>query len=289
MPYPIKLELDAMGYPAYYKVGQLQTQVLAGDMCHFMYTNPNSYYFGQAPLQAAGKAIDVDNAAQAWQKISMQNRGTPDFMISFNSEEMTQEQYEQATARIKEKTGPGSAREPLVTSKATVQQLSLSPVEMDFMETRRFSREEACSVYGVPSALIAEMGKVNLANAETARKLFWLDTVIPLLDELVANLNRTLAKEHGDNVRITYDTTNVAALQVNYAERMLNAKALWSMGVPFNDINQRLKLGFDDIENGDIGYIPSGVIPSSFDVEEEVPEEVKNEVRARILKNANNG
>ncbi len=43
------------------------------------------------------------------------------------------------------------------------------------------------------------------------------------------------------------------------------ATKLWSMGVPFNEINQRLELGFDDIEGGDTGYLGSGLLPSNFD------------------------
>jgi SPP1 gp7 family putative phage head morphogenesis protein len=34
------------------------------------------------------------------------------------------------------------------------------------------------------------------------------------------------------------------------------------MGVPFNMINQKLELGFDDIEGGDSGYLPAGLMPS---------------------------
>ncbi len=272
MPYPVTVDVADDGMVNFYKIGSNNERVDADDMCHFMYTNPDNMYFGQAPLQAAGKAVDVDNAAQSWQKISMQNRGVPDYMISFDSE-MTPDQYAQASSIIKDKTGPGSAREPLVVSKAKVQQLSMSPVEMDFMETRRFSREEACSVYGVPSALIAEMGNVNLANAESARKLFWLDTVIPLMDELRESLNRCLAFEYGPTIRIVYDTTNVAALQVNFNEKLTGAKILWSMGVPLNMVNQRLELGLDDVDGGNIGYIPTGVIPSTFDFDGDEEEE----------------
>ena len=257
------------------------------DMCQFKYTNPDSFYFGQSPLQAAGKAVDVDNAGQEWQKVSMQNRGVPDYAISFDSD-LTPDQYKQASDVIKEKTGTGSAREPLVLSKSKVQQLSLSPVEMDFMDTRRFSREEVCSVYGVPSALIAEMNEANLSNAETARKVFWLDTIIPLMDELRDSLNRCLVPDYAnDNVtiRIVYDTANVAALQVNMQEKIDNAKNLWAMGVPFNTLNSRLELGFDDVDGGDVGYISSSAIPTNFDFEsEDETEETKSAVYAELLK-----
>lgn len=272
-----------------YLVGCLQKEVISEDMCHFMYTNPDSFICGQSPLQAAGKAVDVDNSAQSWQKISMQNRGVPDMHVSFDAD-LTEQQHAQASEYVEDHmTGSGNARKPLVTSKATVKQMSMSPVEMDFMETRRFSREEACSVYGVPSALIAEMGAVNLANAETARKLFWIDTVVPLMDEIVDAMNQCLASEYGADVRITYDTSNVAALQESYTEKLDNAAKLWAMGYPMNVINQRLELGMEDIKGGDIGYIPTGVIPASYDFSTTPDDEIKKDVLERIVKAAKNG
>ena len=37
------------------------------------------------------------------------------------------------------------------------------------------------------------------------------------------------------------------------------------MGVPFNEINRTLELGFDDIEGGDVGYLPGGILPTDID------------------------
>ena len=286
MPY-VSVTTNGDGTIREYKNTATNKVYPADDMCQFKYTNPDSFYFGQSPLQAAGKAVDVDNAGQEWQKVSMQNRGVPDYAISFESD-LTPDQYKQANEHIKDKTGTGSAREPLVLSKAKVQQLSLNPVEMDFMNTRRFSREEVCSVYGVPSALIAEMNEANLSNAETARKVFWLDTIIPLMDELRDSLNRCLVPDYaanGETIRIVYDTANIAALQTNLTEKITNANKLWAMGVPFNTLNNRLELGFDDVDGGDVGYITSSAIPTNFDFEsEDKTEETKSAVYAELLK-----
>ncbi|CAN8139690.1 hypothetical protein THIOSC15_1780010 [uncultured Thiomicrorhabdus sp.] len=39
------------------------------------------------------------------------------------------------------------------------------------------------------------------------------------------------------------------------------------MGVPFNVVNEKLKLGFDEIEGGNVGYLQSGLIPTDFNYE----------------------
>jgi len=289
MPYSVGIDISSDGTIRNYKQTHNNTVIDAGDMCQFKFVNPDDYYFGQSPLQAAGKAVDVDNAGQEWQKVSMQNRCVPDMAISFDSE-LTPDQYDQASEVIRKKTGTGSAKEPLILSKAKVQQLSLSPIEMDFMNTRKFSREEISAVYGVPSALYADMNEANLSNAETARKVFWLDTILPLMDELKDQLNRCLVHDfarNGETIRVVYDTANVAALQVNMGERIENASKLWSMGVPFNTLNNRFTLGFDDVDGGDVGYLPSSAIPSNFDFDS-TTDESKKAVYNELLKKSIN-
>jgi hypothetical protein len=86
-----------------------------------------------------------------------------------------------------------------------------------------------------------------------------------LLDELETKLNISLAIDFGPEWRIKYDTSNVDALQENYTGKVDDALKLWSMGLPFNEINAKLKLGFEDMESGEVGYLPSGLLPTDFD------------------------
>ena len=237
------------------------------DVVHAAYTNPDSLIMGTAPLQAAAKAVDVDNEAADWQKISMQNRGVPDGIFMLDS--LTPQQYQEATEQVrKQYKGKANSRAPWVLSKGKYQQMSMTPVELDFMATRKFTMAQVCAVYGVPIEMINGMGDANRASGENVRKTFWLDTISPLLQELSSSLNLDLVPEFGDmrTLRIRFDTSSVPALQTNYTEKVDNGVKLWGMGVPFNVINKQLDLGFDDIEGGDVGYIPSGVFPSSFDL-----------------------
>ena len=113
------------------------------DMLAFKYLDPANPYVGMSPLMAAGKAVDIDNAANDFQKVSMQNRGTPDGVFSLEGENVTTEHYEQALKEIKRnKSGPSNARAMWVLAHAKFTQMAMSPVEMDFMATRKFTREE---------------------------------------------------------------------------------------------------------------------------------------------------
>src|SRR5699024_11895898 len=111
-----------------------------------------------------------------------------------------------------------------------------------------------------------------------------LDTVLPLLSDIQSSLNKSLAREYGsaNEIRICYDTSGVPALQESQREQTEIARALWGMGVPFNEINQRLELGFDEIEGGEIGYLPSGLLPTNFDFSFDEPEPVADDLKSLI-------
>ena len=78
-----------------------QRIVPPGQFIHFMQMDPADPHWGIGPLQAAARTIDTDNEAQDTQKLSMQNRGTPDGY--FEVEGMTEEHYDEATRRIDER------------------------------------------------------------------------------------------------------------------------------------------------------------------------------------------
>ena len=241
----------------------------SSDVVHTAYTNPDSLTWGQAPLQACGKGVDVDNAAQDWQRVSMGNRGVPDGVFSIDAD-LTPDQFDQAVQSVRDQYANASnAKSPWVMSKATYTQMAMTPIEMDYINTRNFSKEQICACYGVPPEMINAMGNANRASSESSRKTFWIDTIVPLASEIEKSLTLNLARDYGRDVRIKFDLSGVPALQENYSEKIANAEKLFSMGVPMTAINKKLELGFDDEElpHGDTAYIRQGVIPASFDAD----------------------
>lgn len=238
------------------------------DIIHGSYVNPNNLYWGQSPLMAAGKSVDIDNEGKEFQKVSFENRGVTDGAFSFDGD-MSSEDIQAAQGVIKQHyQGAKNARAPLLLNKMNYISLGSSPAEMDFMNTREFTMKEIAAAYGVPSEMISGMGDANRASSDTVRKTFWVDTINPLLSEIENTLNLQLASEYGSDIVIQFDRSTVPALQESLNEKLDAAKKLFDMGVPFNVVNEKLKLGFDDIEGGNIGYLQSGLMPTDFNYEQ---------------------
>jgi hypothetical protein len=141
--------------------------------------------------------------------------------------------------------------------------MSQTAVEMDFVQSRTKVWEEIASAMGVPLPMIGVLENSTLANIETSRKIFWLDSIVPMLRRIKSQLNQQLAKEFG--LVLDYDLSNIEALREDYSEKLEAAEKLFRMGVPFNRINEVLELEVGEIEGGESGYLPGGLIPSNIE------------------------
>ncbi len=103
-------------------------------------------------------------------------------------------------------------------------------------------------MFGVPPMLAGVPGDATFANYKEARYHLWEDTILPLLDTLIAELNRWLVPYYGCNLRIGYDLDRIQALASK--REMAWAKV---EGVTFLTLNEkRQAVGYGPIEGGDV-------------------------------------
>jgi HK97 family phage portal protein len=247
-----------------YNLGIARRDIPPEDMIHFKYPDPGNLWFGCSPLHSAAQAVDIDNESERFQKVSLENRGLSDIHFEIPPDATAEQVRQLRDIYAEQQAGPRNARKALFSSaKATM--LNTTAAELDFVESRRFIRDEICSAFGVPPPMVGNYERATLANIETARQIFWRDTMIPVLDKISGILNLQLVEEYGSELRLRYDLTQVDALQENYTEKVNNARGLWSMGLPWNEINRRLEMGFEDVEGGEIGYLPAGLLPTNYE------------------------
>lgn len=262
---PIK---DANKYLAYYyqqvNMGPVQ-QVQPNDMIHFMLLDPANEFVGISPLMAGSKSVDTDRKAVDFQRISMENRGVVDTVIALSGQR-DQETFNKNRAIIyNTMTGIENARLPYVVSAedAKLINLGMTPVELDFLNSRKWSAVEICAIFGVPVAVASvTQSQAPASDIQTARKVFWLDTIIPRLTKIREIINRQLSPDFGEDAWIGFDISGVEALAEVFAAKVNTASRLWSMGYPINAINEKVDLGMPAVAGGDQGFLPANLVPA---------------------------
>ena len=231
------------------------------EVAHWQFPDPSQPLWGPSPLRAAAGAVDLDQAAARWNRAVLANDGKLPLAVLLDSLLSIQTARE-AAALVREQIDGGSIMQALVlggTSK--VQPLSLSATDLDFLNGRRFSREEICAVFGVPPILLSFGEAVTYANLDAAKTALWEDRVVPLLDDLCQGYMGTLFPYWALNEadwRIRPDLSGVRALQVNLQTEATTGnikaqmfKTLVDAGVPPNMAASAAGLPLLDIPGGD--------------------------------------
>lgn len=230
---------------------------------HMMFQDPADPYWGMSPLQAVGKIVDTDVDAIDWWKVSLQNRCIKDGILSFKRVLSTQ-QWEDIRDQFREQLrGSANARGPIILGEdTTYTPFGMSPAELDFINSRRFTREDILAVFRVPPQVLGISDKSTYANVKEARKIFWIDTVWPFIEGVRASLNKALVPAFGktNTLRIWLDFSEIDIFVDILAERASAAERYHRMGVPFNTINKVLNLNMPKVETGDLSFIPSNMM-----------------------------
>ena len=75
--------------------------------------------------------------------------------------------------------------------------MSATQKEMDFVESRRYTRDEILSVYKVPKSIIGITDDVNRASAQVAENTFYRICIEPLARKIQQTINTQILKGEG--------------------------------------------------------------------------------------------
>jgi HK97 family phage portal protein len=232
----------------------LSCDVLTGrsSILHLKTFHPLNDWYGMSPVEAAAQAIDQHNAVAGHNLALLQNGGRPSGGLimrpSPHSGGMSEEQRESLRQDLRQiYAGNKNAGQILVLEgDCEWREMGLSPKDLDFIEGKNLSAREIAQAYGVPPMLVGVPGDATFANYREARFHLWEDTIIPLVEFLMAELNGWLASAFEENLSLSYDVDSVPAL----APRR---EAVWSKiaAADFLTLNEkRQAVGYGPLPDG---------------------------------------
>ena len=154
---------------------------------HLKLYHPGDSLYGLSPLAAARKALDIHNGAAGWAKALIDNAARPSGALMYGKDgaRMTNEQFDRLKDQLQtQHAGATNAGRPLLLEGGLDwRPMSLSPVEMDFTETRNAAAREIALAFGVPPMLLGIPGDNTYATYKEAHLAFWRLTILPLVQK----------------------------------------------------------------------------------------------------------
>ncbi|MBW1954036.1 MAG: phage portal protein, partial [Deltaproteobacteria bacterium] len=163
-----------------YRKGSKKIPLQPYEVIFFRYFNPYHDYRGLSPIQAARAGIEQDFWASQYNKAFFQNSAQPGGVLE-TSANLTDEEFQRLLAQFEDRHRGGNKahRIALLEGGVTYKQTGLSQKDMDFLEQRKWNREEIMAAFKVPKTELGFYEDVNFATAKTQRKLFWENTLLP--------------------------------------------------------------------------------------------------------------
>ena len=235
-------------------------QYPAESVIHIKDFNPYDKNEGLKPCDPMGKLMQTDWLTDIYNKAFFDNNGAPPYALS-SDKNLTEIQRQRIEEWLKqEHAGARNAHKtPVLESGLKPIPFGSSHKDMDFLEQKKFNREEILGNWRAPKALFNITDDLNYATFQGQVKVFWLYGIAPILRKIEDSLTRHLIAPFASNLYLEFDIKNVPAFQQDLAEKHAAALQMFQMGVPLNAINEKLDLGFDKFEWGDMWWVPIGL------------------------------
>lgn len=199
------------------------------DILHMKNFHPLNDWYGLSSIEPAAYSIDQHNQAAQWNQALLQNGARPSGALIVKGGDkgdgsyLSDNQYNHLKGQIDDMySGAANAGRPMLLEGGLEwREMSLSPKDMDFIETKNSAARDIALAFGVPPQLLGIQGDNTYNNMAEARLSLWEQTILPLLDNMASALNNWLVPQYGEQgLKVTYNVNAISALA-------LRREALW--------------------------------------------------------------
>lgn len=179
------------------------------------YHSANQIY-GLSCLEAASMPIEIHNQASKWNYNLLKNGARPSgaLIMKDSAGYLSDEQFERLKQQLSEKySGASNSGKPLLLEGGLDwREMSISPKDMDFIESKNSAAREIALAFGVPPQLLGINGDNTYSNMQEARLGLWEETIIPLMDKIANALTHWFSGYSDEKIVIDFDRDAISAL-----------------------------------------------------------------------------
>jgi HK97 family phage portal protein len=208
------------------------------EIVHLKYPNPADPHYGLSPLQANALTVDANSELQKSRYQTFLAGPRPGVVLQ--TEQML---TDQTVSRLEDKleakfSGRKHWHRPMVLEQGLkASPWTLSPAEMDFLNSSRMTRDEILAIFRVPLPTLGIVENSGLGGEiwNGARTMFYEGTIQPKLELIGQALTRDLARRFGPDVAISFPDCSPRLLDQRRKDDDLDAR----LGIrTFNEIRR---------------------------------------------------
>lgn len=264
-----------------YKYLTSETIIPYEQVIHLKYWTPE-YFNGQnliglSPIRASLRLVTKSNASFDSSVGALQNQGAFGIISAEKDTGLTEEQADMIERRLQEKVGGPANRGKTIITPATLkwQQMGMSPVDLNIIESDRMDLRALCNIYHVPSELFNDAANKTYSNTKEAGSAVYTNAVLPALNQFRDALNQYISGKY-PGLYCDYDASMISELQDDLQMMASALSSIWYL-TP-NEKRDLLNFPADEtIPQMNDYWVPGGLMPMSASLvtDEQLEEEEK--------------
>lgn len=234
--------------------------------------DPNDPLKGLSPIGIARVTAGADTQAAEYNRAIMRSSGVPPIVLKYSGKgQITPAQKAEYLRQWSERhDGPENANRPaFANGDWDVIKLGMDARDMQFIEGRNWNLDEICRAFNVDPWFLGkhDAGALSRSDAVERRRNLYAGNVVPFATRIAEALSVGIAKPVDKGLTIAFDFDGVEALRDDMTEKLAHARSLRDVGYPVNAVNEKLELGMDEIDGGDVPLVPASLVPLSYATE----------------------
>lgn len=221
--------------------------------------DPENIYNGMSIVRKASLTVDTDIQMKRWNNKLFKNGARPGVVV-----EVPDQLKDDAFKRLKQQfdeqyRGVGNAfNRVILEGGAKMSPFMMTTQDLDFLESKRFTRDEILAMFKVSGSNLGITEDVNRANAEAQEYSYAKRCIKPRLEQFVDFMNKRLLRPiYGGEFKLDFEDP----IPENTEMRLREAEAGVNKWLTINEV--RDMYGREALENGngDQLYVPISNVP----------------------------
>lgn len=241
-----------------------KTTLSAKDVVYFRGYNPEDERYGLSPIESLRRVLSEEYAAGQMREQVLRNGARIGGYIErpAGAEWSAEARARFATgwrSQYAGQTATEGGGTPILEDGMKFVQAGHSAKDMQYIEARKLSREEAAAAYFIPPPMVGILDHATFGNIEEQHKMLYQDTLGPILQEVQQEIALQILPDFGDVDDLYNEFNMLEKLRGSFEEQASQMQS--SVGAPFLTRNEaRAKLNLPRIEGADDLVVPMNVL-----------------------------
>lgn len=241
-------------------------QVPLDRMIHWGMPNDLDQWIGVPPWLSMDTQLQADKARVIFDRFFFENNATPDTVLTYKpgplnkqNRDLIYEAWYDAYGGPEKHGGVA-----VVGGDFDIKVLGVSHSAAQYLESRKFTRQEAAAVYHYPVQLLNDMegGSLGRDHLSMARMMKYENVIFPTAAQFAEGVTLGIVRKYvkDTSVKAYFDYDGLPVMVDFMKAKADILKVLVASGIPVNEAVAKLDMGFEPVEGGDKGYIASNMV-----------------------------